>query len=159
MTSFLIKNIKSALTGSIVVDGDKSCSHRALMLASQMLGITRISGLLEAEDVIATKNALVEMGVRIETDGKDWLIYGNGLASLVSPDNILDLGNSGTGVRLLLGLVATINIEASFTGDKSLNSRPMLRVLDPLKQYLYNFIAREKNYLPINIRGNNLHLQ
>ena len=156
MTGFLIKNIKSALTGSIIVDGDKSCSHRALMLASQMLGITRISGLLEAEDVIATKNALVEMGVRIEVDGKDWLIYGNGLASLVSPDKILDLGNSGTGVRLLLGLVATINIEASFTGDKSLNSRPMLRVLEPLKQYLCNFTAREKNYLPINIKGNNL---
>jgi 3-phosphoshikimate 1-carboxyvinyltransferase len=156
MNNFYVKTAKLPLQGVIIVDGDKSCSHRALMLSSQMLGVTRISGLLLAEDVLATKGALIDMGVKIIADGDDWLVYGNGLGSLVTPENILDLGNSGTGVRLLLGLVATLNIKAVFTGDKSLNSRPMLRVLNPLKTYLCNFSAREDNFLPVEMQGNKL---
>lgn len=156
MNNFYVKTSRLPLQGVITVDGDKSCSHRALMLASQMLGVSRVSGLLLAEDVLATKDALIAMGVKIIADGDDWLIYGNGLGSLVTPENILDLGNSGTGVRLLLGLVATMNIKTIFTGDKSLNSRPMLRVLKPLQAYLCNFSAREDNFLPVEMQGNKL---
>jgi len=142
------------ITGIISSTSDKSCSHRALILASQMMGRTKISNLLEADDVMATKQALIDLGVKIEKEGEDYIVYGSGLASLVSPEGVLDLGNSGTGVRLLMGLVSTQPVKAIFTGDQSLSKRPMARVLKPLEKFNIEYNARDENYLPVQITGN-----
>ena len=145
---------QNPLRGEITVPGDKSCSQRALMLASQMLGTTKITGLLESADVISTKNALISLGASIKKEQDEWLVMGNGLGSLTTPNEVLDLGNSGTGVRLLMGLVTTMNLNAVFTGDQSLRSRPMQRVTEPLRKYNANFQARDNNYLPLQLQGN-----
>ncbi len=147
-------NSKISLKGEIFVSSDKSCSHRALILASQMMGVTKITGLLEAEDVLATKKALQYLGVEIYKEENDYFVKGNGFACFSSPKNILDLQNSGTGVRLLMGLVATINGSFVFTGDDSLVKRPMARVLKPLEKFAVDYQARENNFLPITIIGN-----
>ncbi|MFZ8864318.1 MAG: 3-phosphoshikimate 1-carboxyvinyltransferase [Rickettsiales bacterium] len=145
---------KTPITGTATVGSDKSCSHRALIIASQMIGVCKITNLLEAEDVMATKEALQKLGVKILKEGDTYLVYGNGRASLVSPKDVLNLGNSGTGVRLLMGLIATQPVQAVFTGDESLTRRPMARVLEPLENYNFTASARENNFLPIHISGN-----
>ena len=130
-----IISIKSnKLSGEIFVPGDKSISHRALLLGACAVGKTTIENLLESEDVLATLNALKLLGVNIKKNLNLWEIRGNGLGSLRTPNKILNLGNSGTGARLLMGLVSGCDITASFTGDESLNKRPMKRVIIPLEK-------------------------
>ncbi len=123
-----------ALNGSVNVPGDKSISHRALIFGALAIGETEIEGLLESEDVMATARALQQMGVSIERTQKGWRVIGVGLGGLRAPSAPLDFGNAGTGVRLMMGVIAGHAIEAELTGDDSLRRRPMGRVLAPLRQ-------------------------
>ncbi len=151
-----IISIKSRkLSGEIFVTGDKSISHRALILGACAVGKTTIENLLESEDVLATLNALKDLGVKIKKNQNIWEIHGNGLGSLITPNKILNLGNSGTGVRLLMGLVSGCDITVSFTGDESLNSRPMKRVISPLKKSGAEILS-DNFKLPITIKGNKI---
>ena len=121
------------LKGTITVPGDKSISHRALMLGALAVGETRISGLLEGEDVLATAAAMRAMGATITRSAPgDWQVHGVGVGGLLQPQQALDMGNSGTSTRLLMGLVASHPLTVTFTGDASLSRRPMARVIDPL---------------------------
>src|SRR4051812_34628250 len=122
------------LRGAARVPGDKSISHRALILAAMAPGRSRIEGLSEGEDVRATAAALRTMGVRIERAGGGWTVDGVGSGGLLQPENALDMGNSGTSPRLLMGLAAAHPIAATFTGDSSLSRRPMERVAAPLRR-------------------------
>ena len=142
------------LRGDSAVPGDKSISHRSLMLASQALGVTHIEGLLEGEDVLSTLRAMQALGVDIsrQPDGR-WKVVGNGLYSLQEPDDVLDLGNAGTGVRLLMGLLAAYPFRTIFTGDASLRHRPMKRVMAPLEDMGAQCVAREGTYLPLSLQG------
>jgi len=143
----------AALRGTIYVPGDKSISHRSLILGGLAIGETRISGLLEGADVLATKDALIALGVEIEkTKNGDWQVTGVGLNGMISPAAPLDLGNSGTGVRLLMGVVAGQGITATFTGDASLSSRPMARITDPLTSMGASITSRD-GQLPVTITG------
>ena len=121
-----------ALRGEPVIPGDKSISHRSLIIASQAIGKSKITGLLEGEDVLATAQALRELGVEVERNGETWVVNGVGVGGLSEPSRIIDMGNSGTAVRLLMGLVAGHGFNTFFTGDDSLRSRPMARVTKPL---------------------------
>lgn len=142
------------LQGRIRVPGDKSISHRALMLSSLAVGTSRISGLLEGEDVLATAAAMRAMGASIErADDGEWRVRGVGVGALLQPQASLDMGNSGTSTRLLMGLVASHPITASFTGDASLSRRPMGRVIDPLSQMGASFTASPGGTLPLMLRG------
>jgi 3-phosphoshikimate 1-carboxyvinyltransferase len=121
------------LTGKVRVPGDKSISHRALILGALAVGETRISGLLEGEDVLNTAKAMRALGAKVERTGEfAWSVRGVGVAGFAQPEGPLDFGNSGTGCRLVMGAVAGCPISAVFDGDASLRSRPMRRVLDPL---------------------------
>ena len=132
--------------------GDKSISHRALMFGALAVGETRVTGLLEGEDVMATAAALRAMGATIERDGEgDWSIHGVGVGGLLQPEAPLDMGNSGTSTRLLMGLVASHPITAQFTGDASLSKRPMGRVTEPLGADGRRFLAART--LPLTERG------
>ena len=143
-----------ALHGSIRVPGDKSISHRSLILGGLAIGTTKVTGLLEGDDVIATANAMRALGVSISrTDDGIWMIEGVGLHGLISPERPLDLGNSGTGVRLLMGVVAGQPITATFTGDASLSVRPMARITDPLTKMGAKISSREGGLLPVTITG------
>ena len=145
----------SNLRGTVKVPGDKSISHRSLIFASQAIGRTKITGLLEGEDVIATSKALISMGVDIKKElNGDWIIDGVGVGGLTKPNNTLDLGNSGTGVRLLMGLVAPYNFTTKFDGDESLRSRPMSRVMQPLELMNVNFESKVGGRLPLSVIGN-----
>jgi 3-phosphoshikimate 1-carboxyvinyltransferase len=145
----------SRLHGDITVPGDKSISHRALMLGSQVLGRVRLSGLLEGEDVLHTAEALRACGVAItrEAEGR-WVVDGVGVLGLSEPTRVLDMGNSGTGVRLMMGLLAPYPFAALFTGDESLCKRPMQRVTVPLSQLGAQFVTREGGRLPLTFLGN-----
>jgi 3-phosphoshikimate 1-carboxyvinyltransferase len=124
----------SALRGTVRVPGDKSISHRALILGALAVGETRISGLLEGEDVLNTAKAMQALGAKVERTGTGtWSVRGVGVGGFAAPDKPLDFGNSGTGCRLAMGAVAGCPIEATFDGDASLRSRPMRRILDPLE--------------------------
>ncbi|WP_390587127.1 3-phosphoshikimate 1-carboxyvinyltransferase [Erythrobacter sp. MTPC3] len=142
------------LTGTIRVPGDKSISHRALMFASLALGESTIEGLLEGEDVLATAAAMRQLGAQIErgNDGT-WRVYGAGVGSLLEPKRALDMGNSGTSTRLLMGLLASNGFSATFTGDASLSGRPMNRVIEPLSQMGASFEASAGGTLPLMLRG------
>ncbi|HTF79250.1 MAG TPA: 3-phosphoshikimate 1-carboxyvinyltransferase, partial [Bradyrhizobium sp.] len=123
-----------SLAGKARVPGDKSISHRALILGALAVGETRISGLLEGEDVLNTAKAIQALGASVERTGAfAWSVRGVGVAGFAQPENPLDFGNSGTGCRLVMGAVAGCPITAIFDGDASLRSRPMRRVLDPLE--------------------------
>ncbi len=136
------------------VPGDKSISHRALMLAALAVGESRISGLLEGEDVLATAAAMRAMGAQIDR-GQDgtWRVHGVGVGGLLQPEQALDMGNSGTSTRLLMGLVASHPITATFTGDASLSKRPMGRVIEPLGLMGAGFSASPGGTLPLMVRG------
>jgi 3-phosphoshikimate 1-carboxyvinyltransferase len=121
-----------ALSGRVRVPGDKSISHRALMFAAMAIGRTRITGLLEGEDVLNTARALNAMGCPSSRVGAAWEVLGRGVGGLTQPQGPLDFGNSGTGVRLMMGVIAGNDIAVRLTGDASLSRRPMRRVLDPL---------------------------
>jgi len=144
----------AALAGRARVPGDKSISHRALMLAGLACGVSRIEGLLEGEDVIATAKALAAMGVAIERlgDGR-WQVVGRGVSGLSEPDSVLDMGNAGTGARLILGILAGHDMTSFLTGDASLRRRPMGRVIAPLCEMGASFTARQGDRLPLCVRG------
>lgn len=142
-----------ALKGTVGVPGDKSISHRALLLASQALGATEIRGLLEGEDVLNTARALSTLGVTVEARESHWHVQGVGPAGLNEASDVLDMGNSGTGARLMMGLVSPYPFVTFFTGDASLRSRPMKRVMAPLEQMGVRFEAREGGRLPIAVHG------
>ena len=141
------------LTGRIRVPGDKSISHRALMLAALAVGRSRIAGLLEGEDVLATAAALRAMGARIERHGDVWVVDGVGVGTLLQPHEALDMGNSGTSARLLMGLLASHGITAMMTGDASLSRRPMERVIGPLSQMGATVDPVPGGTLPLRIEG------
>ncbi|MFZ5608136.1 MAG: 3-phosphoshikimate 1-carboxyvinyltransferase [Pseudomonadota bacterium] len=142
------------LGGRLHVPGDKSISHRALMLGLASLGETRIEGLLEGADVLATARAIAALGADVTHHGEGrWSVHGVGLAALAEPAQILDMGNSGTAARLLMGLVASHPISATFTGDASLSARPMDRVVIPLTRIGAQFSGRAGNRLPLTVTG------
>ena len=145
---------RAPLTGKIRVPGDKSISHRALMLGALAVGRTEISGLLEGEDVLATAAAINALGAHAVPAGDGrWTVDGVGIAGLAEPEDLLDLGNSGTAARLLLGMLATHPITAFVTGDASLRRRPMGRIVEPLSRVGARFVAREGTRLPLAISG------
>ena len=145
---------KAPLSGTIRVPGDKSISHRALMLGALAVGRTEISGLLEGEDVLCTAAAMRAMGAGVERLGEGrWRVDGVGIGGLAEPADVLDLGNSGTAARLLLGVLATHNFTSFVTGDASLRSRPMRRVTDPLSRFGAAFSTREGGRLPLAVTG------
>jgi 3-phosphoshikimate 1-carboxyvinyltransferase len=134
--------------GRAVIPGDKSCSHRALILGALAQGETRIAGLLDAEDVTASVRAIEAFGAKIEQEGDDWLVTG---AAWRSPDKPIDCGNSGTTARLLMGAAAGFDLGATFTGDASLSRRPMARVTQPLQRMGARIEGGER--LPITMQG------
>ncbi|MEC9368771.1 MAG: 3-phosphoshikimate 1-carboxyvinyltransferase [Pseudomonadota bacterium] len=140
------------LKGRISVPGDKSISHRALLLGALATGVTRISGLLEAEDVLNTAKVIEAMGAGVTREGADWVVRGLGTGGLMQPKTLLDFGNSGTGARLTMGVIAGQPITAQFTGDASLSRRPMDRVLEPLKQMGLEVLEGGQT-LPLTLRG------
>jgi len=148
-----------ALGGPLKVPGDKSISHRALIMASLAVGESRISGLLEGEDVLNTARALQAMGADMSRDSKgDWIVHGVGVGGLCQAARALDMGNSGTGARLIMGLVATTAHNTTFIGDPSLSSRPMKRVTDPLAQFGASFHGADDQSekgisLPLTVTG------
>ena len=142
------------LAGRVTVPGDKSISHRSLMLSSLAVGESRIEGLLEGEDVLATAAAMRAMGATIErSDDGIWRVWGVGVGGLLQPAGALEMGNSGTSTRLLAGLVASHAITVTFTGDASLSKRPMGRVIDPLSLMGAEFTSSPGGRLPMMVRG------
>ncbi|RIY02648.1 3-phosphoshikimate 1-carboxyvinyltransferase [Aureimonas flava] len=142
-----------ALGGRVRVPGDKSISHRAFLFGGLAAGRTRVTGLLEGEDVLATGRAMRQMGARIERDGEAWIIDGTGNGALLEPDGVLDFGNAGTGSRLTMGLAGPYDFTTTFVGDASLSRRPMGRVLDPLREMGVQVLARSRDRLPLSLRG------
>lgn len=145
---------RGPLRGTVTVPGDKSISHRSLMFAGLAVGESRIEGLLEGEDVLATAAAMRGMGAQIErgADGS-WTVAGVGVGGLLQPQTALEMGNSGTSTRLLMGLVASHPITATFTGDASLSKRPMGRVIEPLSAMGAEFTSSPGGRLPLTMRG------
>ncbi|MBP0437227.1 3-phosphoshikimate 1-carboxyvinyltransferase [Tianweitania sediminis] len=142
------------LKGRVRVPGDKSISHRAFMFGGLASGETRITGLLEGEDVLRTGEAMKAMGAVISRTGDEWVIQGTGNGCLLQPEAPLDFGNAGTGSRLTMGLVGTYDMETTFVGDASLSKRPMARVLDPLREMGVQVLrAAEGDRMPITLRG------
>lgn len=145
---------QKCLSGHVNVPGDKSISHRAIMLASLAVGRSEVRGLLEGEDVLATAAAMRAMGATVTRLGEGhYEVYGVGVGGLMSPADVLDMGNSGTSTRLLMGLMATHDLTAVLTGDASLRGRPMGRVIDPLSAIGANITARDGGLLPLTIEG------
>ncbi len=143
----------SALSGRVRVPGDKSISHRALIFGALATGTTRVRGLLEAEDVINTAKAVTALGAPAAKSGAEWHIKGRGPGGLTQPLAALDFGNSGTGTRLMMGVVAGHAMTVTMIGDASLSKRPMRRVLGPLKQMGLQVMDEGKETLPLTLRG------
>lgn len=142
------------LSGTATVPGDKSISHRSLILGAMAIGETRVTGLLEGEDVLDTAKAMRAFGAEVtKQDDGSWSIHGVGVGGFAEPENVIDCGNSGTGVRLIMGAMATCPIVATFTGDASLNKRPMARVTDPLALFGAQSVGRSGGRLPMTIVG------
>ncbi len=143
------------LKGTVTVPGDKSISHRALIFGLLAVGETRVTGLLEGEDVLRTADAARALGATVEHLGPgEWRVQGMGVGTLLEPANMLDFGNAGTGSRLMMGVIGGHPIRATFDGDASLRKRPMGRILDPLKKMGVEVIsAAEGNRVPLTIRG------
>ncbi len=150
----LLARSAAGLCGEVRVPGDKSISHRALMLAALAVGESRIDGLLEGEDVLRTAAAMRALGALVEREGPGcWRVAGCGVGGLAEPADVLDMGNSGTAARLLMGVLATHGFTAFMTGDASLRRRPMRRVTAPLEGFGARFVGREGGRLPIAIEG------
>jgi 3-phosphoshikimate 1-carboxyvinyltransferase len=142
------------LKGRVRVPGDKSISHRALIIGALAVGETRIEGLLEGEDVLNTAKAVRALGASVERGGNGrWRLHGVGIGGFATPGDKLDFGNSGTGCRLMLGAVAGCPITATFDGDASLRRRPMRRVLDPLERIGARTLAAAEGRLPLTLAG------
>lgn len=142
------------LNGEAAVPGDKSISHRALIFGALAVGETKVTGLLEGEDVLDTAKAMRAFGATVTQHGPgEWSVNGVGVGGFAEPDNVIDCGNSGTGVRLIMGVMATQGINATFTGDASLNKRPMGRVTDPIALFGAQSVGRSGGRLPMTIVG------
>ena len=142
-----------ALKGRAAVPGDKSLSHRVLILGAIAVGETKVSGLLEADDVLRTAEAMRKLGADVSRDGEGtWHVHGVGVGGFAAPEGPLDFGNSGTGCRLTMGAVATTPVTVGFTGDESLRKRPMKRVLEPLSLFGMEWRGTDDR-LPITIAG------
>jgi len=146
------KQTNTGINGAITIPGDKSISHRSIIIPSISTGICEISNILKSDDVLRTMNAFKEMGVEIKEENKKIIINGKGLESLKKPNKEIYLGNSGTSARLLTGLLASQNFESVLTGDKSLSSRPMKRITNPLSEMGAEIITQHGK-LPLHIRG------
>ena len=142
------------LKGEAHVPGDKSISHRSLIFGAMAVGETKITGLLEGEDVLDTAKAMRAFGADVvrDEDGT-WHVHGVGVGGFAEPDNVIDCGNSGTGVRLIMGAMASCPITVTFTGDASLNKRPMARVTDPIALFGAQSVGRAGGRLPMTIVG------
>ena len=149
----VIQKIKKAV-GQIKVPGDKSISHRAVMLGSLANGVTEISGFLKGADCLSTIDCFRKMGIDIDINGENVTVHGNGLRGLIKPDEMLYTGNSGTTTRLLCGILAGQNFNTSITGDASIQKRPMGRVVQPLSMMGAKI---ENEYCPLYITGTKLH--
>lgn len=147
--------IDCGLKGTVKAPGDKSVSHRSMIFGALAKGVTTVEGLLEGDDILATKNAMIAFGAKIhKRDDGQWQIEGNGGFS--EPEAVIDCGNAGTGVRLIMGAAAGFDISATFTGDHSLIKRPMGRVLDPLGEMGAIALTRSKGRLPLTLKGGGL---
>lgn len=144
-----------ALRGTVRAPGDKSISHRSMILGALASGTTTIEGLLEGDDVLATGRAMQAFGARVEQEGVGrWRVEGKG--GFAEPTDVIDCGNAGTGVRLIMGAAAGFAMCATFTGDSSLRGRPMGRVLDPLARMGATWLGRDKGRLPLTLKGGGL---
>ncbi len=154
--SNILKSFNSKiLKGKIIPASDKSISHRSLIISALAIGESKIKNLLDSDDVYCTISALRILGVKIRKNLKnEWSVIGVGLGGFSQPEEIINCGNSGTLARILLGVVSNNDISVTFTGDKSLNRRPMDRVITPLKKMGAKFISSDQNKLPITIQGN-----
>ncbi len=142
------------LKGVADVPGDKSISHRSLILGAMAVGETQIAGLLEGQDVLDTGRAMQAFGAEVTNHGQgNWSVHGVGVGGFAEPDQVIDCGNSGTGVRLIMGAMATSPITATFTGDASLNGRPMGRITDPLALFGAQSYGRKGGRLPLTLVG------
>jgi 3-phosphoshikimate 1-carboxyvinyltransferase len=136
------------------VPGDKSISHRSLILGAMAVGETVVTGLLEGQDVLDTAKAMRAFGAEVTRDAEGvWHIHGVGVGGFAEPDQVIDCGNSGTGVRLIMGCMATSDMAVTFTGDASLNKRPMARVTDPLALFGCQAVGRSGGRLPMTLVG------
>ena len=150
----MISHPCGALSGEAQVPGDKSISHRALILGALCVGETVVTGLLEGEDVLATAQAMRDFGAEVTRDEDGtWHVHGVGVGGFAEPATVVDCGNAGTGVRLIMGAIATSPVTATFTGDASLNSRPMARVTDPLALFGAQAVGRAGGRLPMTLVG------
>ena len=142
------------LKGTAIIPGDKSVSHRSLILGALSVGETKISGLLLGQDVLDTAQAMSAFGASVIDHGQgNWSVHGVGVGGFSEPVDVIDCGNAGTGVRLIMGAMSTSPISATFTGDASLRSRPMGRITDPLKLFGAHAYGREKGFLPLTMVG------
>ncbi len=152
--SFTLKSSKSkSLIGKTSAPSDKSISHRALILSSICLGNSKIYGLLESNDILNTLESIKKLGIKILKNNDHYEVYGNG-GFFNDPKKNLDFGNSGTGIRLMTGLLSTRNVNAVLVGDKSLSKRPMKRIIDPLTE-MHTLIEHNNGKLPLKIKSNN----
>ena len=147
--------INHGLNGEPIIPGDKSISHRSIIIPSISNGICEVNNYLNSDDVINTINAFKEMGVRIEEKNNKIIIYGKGLNSLRKPNKEIYLGNSGTSARLLTGLLSSQKFNTILTGDRSLSSRPMNRIVEPLTK-MNAKISTNNGSMPIKIHGKSL---
>jgi len=145
--------------GTINIPGDKSISHRALIIGSQATGIVKVSNLLESADVFSTMNALRKFGVHIIKKGKDYYVYGLVVGGLREYNGTINCGNSGTTARLMMGLLSTYPITINFIGDKSLSKRPMSRCINLLREFGANALPENKNTMPFKFLGSYIGLQ
>ena len=144
----------AALTGVAQVPGDKSISHRALIFGAMAVGETKITGLLEGQDVLDTARAMAAFGATVTQHGAGaWSVTGVGVGGFSEPSDVIDCGNSGTGARLIMGAMATSQMTATFTGDASLRKRPMGRVTDPLSLFGTQAYGRKGGRLPMTLVG------
>ena len=150
----MISSASSALKGVVKIPGDKSISHRALILGALSVGETKITGLLEGEDVLNTAKAMESFGAEIIHHGEGVCsVHGVGVGGFCEPDHVIECGNSGTSVRLIMGAMATTPMTATFSGDASLNARPMARITDPLALFGATKVGRYKGRLPLTLIG------
>ena len=146
-------SLSNGLRGEISAPGDKSISHRCVILSSIAIGESRIEGLLGSTDVVCTIEAMKSLGANISLNSNKCIINGIGIGSLIEPKKPLDFGNSGTAARLIMGLVSTHPIKSVFVGDASLSKRPMGRVIDPLTEFGTEFELTSSEFFPIVVNG------
>ena len=143
-----------SLSGTAVIPGDKSVSHRSLILGALSIGETKISGLLLGQDVLDTARAMSSFGAEVTDHGEgNWTVNGVGVGGFSEPEDVIDCGNAGTGVRLIMGAMSTSPINATFTGDASLRSRPMGRITGPLELFGAESHGRSEGFLPLTMVG------